>query len=1011
MVRKSVIIAAIGLFILVGLSSLLQAQRFEGKVEKFVYSEFDRQQEVPVIIEFDNSKSLDNLVSVSSFGEEEYEAQSNLLVKNMTKKELNYIISQGKVKKVWYNYPVFASMQQARGVVEADLTLAKQELGVNLTGMNQTICLIDTGVNYTHPDLGGCYGNNDPASNCKVIGGYDFVNNDNDPMDDYGHGTHVAGIAAGSGNLTGIAPDAKIVALKVLDDTGSGSDANVVAAIRWCTGNSSLLNISVISMSLGSDCYSYPTSCAESFCNDALTASAINNASGMNISVVIATGNNGNFTSVSQPACVENATRVGAVYDANIGSKGFYLNASQTITCTDATTLQDKLACYTNRGNGFGILLAPGSLINSTARGGGYEERHGTSMATPIVAGAIALIKQYLSLAGREQTPKAIEAVLNSTGKTVVDSSLLATNMTRINITSALLALDSDAPNITLVSPSNASASISLSQNFSCLATDLLLRNVTFTLWNSTEDVINQTNLSVSSSLYYYNVSIDSLATGEYRWSCDSADVAGNFASESFNYTLSITSVGATLVSPSNNSRHNNNQTFDCSASSNVALANLSVELWNSTDLIMSNYTNVSGVENSTNLSMRFGNDGTYLWNCRATTSNGIDSYASSNLTIIYDITAPEITVSYPVNKSWYNTGRFNVSSSENGSCLYSLSSGANNRSMNQGNGFNFGRINDTLTAGNYNVTYYCNDSAGNWNSSNTHFFYVDLTAPSVTIGSPSSNPSATGTQVINFTYNVSESKNLTSCALILDGVSVQTNRSAISLTTTNSINRSLASGSYSWTINCTDYAGNVGTDSEIDFTISAASSGNTGSGSGSGGGGTTPRSNETTISASQFNSGYSKLIGAGEKIKFNVTRGTTKEQHSLSLNSVSNISASLTLASSPQTFSLLLGDSRKFSLINSEYYDLKVTLVSLSAGKANIKVQKIDEKINQSPVSATGNKANSTGNLSIDGTGTGSSSGKGVQVFLIITLLIVLISVPFIILFWIRKKKADQGF
>ena len=287
------------------------------------------------------------------------------------------------------------------------------------------------------------------------------------------------------------------------------------------------------------------------------------------------------------------------------------------------------------------------------------------------------------------------------------------------------------------------------------------------------------------------------------------------------------------------------------------------------------------------------------------------------------------------------------------------------------------------------------------------NIFYVDLTAPSVTLGGPNSNPSATGTQVINFTYNVSESKNLTSCSLILNEVSVQTNSSAISLTTTNSINRSLSAGSYSWTINCTDFAGNVGTDSEIDFTISSASSGTTG-GSTGGGGGTTPSSNETTISASQFNSGYSKLIGAGEKIKFNVTRGTTKETHSVLVNSVSNTSASLTLASTPQTFSLLLGDSRKFSLINSEYYDLKVTLVSLSGGKANIKVQKVDEKINQTPVNTSSGNNSSGGNVSMTGTGGSNSSRKGVYIFLIIVLLVVLISVPFVILFWIKHQKHN---
>jgi hypothetical protein len=91
--------------------------------------------------------------------------------------------------------------------------------------MGKTIAIIDTGVAYTHPDLGGCLG-----PNCKVIGGYDFVNNDADPMDDHGHGTHVAATAAGNGLFKGIAPDAKILGYKVLSAGGSGSGTAIIAA-------------------------------------------------------------------------------------------------------------------------------------------------------------------------------------------------------------------------------------------------------------------------------------------------------------------------------------------------------------------------------------------------------------------------------------------------------------------------------------------------------------------------------------------------------------------------------------------------------------------------------------------------------------------------------------------------------------------------------------------------------------------------------------------------------------
>ena len=208
--------------------------------------------------------------------------------------------------------------------------------GVNLTGKGQTVCIIDTGVNYSHPDLGGCFG-----ANCKVIGGYDFVNNDADPMDDNGHGTHVAGIIAANGSINGVAPEAKIVALKVCNSGGSCSDNNVISAINWCVGNSSVYNISVISMSLGG-AFNFTSYCdSDTTENSDIYAAPINSAFAKNISFAISSGNSGNSTSVSSPACIQNATRVGA------------------------TTKSDGIASYSNRW-ALDMLFAPGSAINST---------------------------------------------------------------------------------------------------------------------------------------------------------------------------------------------------------------------------------------------------------------------------------------------------------------------------------------------------------------------------------------------------------------------------------------------------------------------------------------------------------------------------------------------------------------------------------------------------------------------------------------------------------------------
>ena len=155
--------------------------------------------------------------------------------------------------------------------------------GVVINGTGFTACVLDTGVDYTHPALGGCTNESFLARNCeKVPDGYDFFNDDTFPMDDNGHGTHVSGIIASTNNTyRGMAPGAKIIAMKVCNSAGSSCpDADILAAIDWCVLNASIYNISVISISLGGG--QETTYCDATY----LTfSSAINSAVQNNISV------------------------------------------------------------------------------------------------------------------------------------------------------------------------------------------------------------------------------------------------------------------------------------------------------------------------------------------------------------------------------------------------------------------------------------------------------------------------------------------------------------------------------------------------------------------------------------------------------------------------------------------------------------------------------------------------------------------------------------------------------
>lgn len=190
-----------------------------------------------IVIENEQSQALNDIQTrifgaskSSSIGEKvkaKYQKVINGIMLNVSDSEANEIKKSPYVKAIYPNYEVHTTLMDSVPLINADdVWQMTDSQGQAITGKDITIAIVDTGVDYTHPDLGGCFG-----INCKVIGGYDFINNDEDPMDDHGHGTHCAGIAAGNGALKGVAPDAKIYAYKVLNFDGDGWDYQIILGI------------------------------------------------------------------------------------------------------------------------------------------------------------------------------------------------------------------------------------------------------------------------------------------------------------------------------------------------------------------------------------------------------------------------------------------------------------------------------------------------------------------------------------------------------------------------------------------------------------------------------------------------------------------------------------------------------------------------------------------------------------------------------------------------------------
>lgn len=284
-----------------------------------------------------------------------------------------------------------------------------------LTGAGVGIAVLDTGVDYTHSELA-------PAGT-KTIKLWDAINNDDDPLDDEGHGTSVAGIAAGSAN--GVAPGATIVAVKVLNASGSGTSAQILNGLdrllAHVTTGGNPHNVKVANLSLGG----YYSQAGESGVPaqpcDADSPSlyaAFQSLSSAGVLVIAAAGNGGCTTGVAWPGCLSNAMAIGAVIDANIGGVGFGKGqCTGEAGCTMANTAAGMIACYSDSGQKLDA-FAPAHCATTTRRLGGLVGCFGgTSASTPYAAGVAALLSQ----AGGA-TPSSLRAALAGTGALVQDS-------------------------------------------------------------------------------------------------------------------------------------------------------------------------------------------------------------------------------------------------------------------------------------------------------------------------------------------------------------------------------------------------------------------------------------------------------------------------------------------------------------------------------------------------------------------------------------------------------------
>jgi serine protease AprX len=334
---------------------------------------------------------------------------NGILIQDITVELANKIQNLPYVKRVEKNIKLTASLDESIPIISADdVWKLKDNSGFNITGKGISIAILDTGVDYNHLDIE------------NYRGGWDFVNNDNDPMDDNSHGTHCAGIALGSGRASGyqyigVAPEADLYAVKILNSLGSGNLGDFIDGVEFAIDPNNdddySDHVDIISLSLETQEPGTPTD---------ILCTTVDNAVDLGVVVIAAAGNNGpGPKTISSPGAAQKVITVGATSKLD----NIYPNSGRGPVEWDGNTMTKP------------DLVAPGVAITSSLPGNNYGSKTGTSMATPHVAGAAALVLQ----ANPNFSPEEVKNLLKFTTDYVgADENTFGSG--RLNVSRAIMA-------------------------------------------------------------------------------------------------------------------------------------------------------------------------------------------------------------------------------------------------------------------------------------------------------------------------------------------------------------------------------------------------------------------------------------------------------------------------------------------------------------------------------------------------------------------------------------------
>jgi subtilisin family serine protease len=309
-------------------------------------------------------------------------------IRGLTEADIDALRRDKRVKGLYVNGRKYPQTAESLALVGQPRALL-----AGGSGKGWSVAVLDTGADYTHPDLGAC---DRPGPACRILRAFDTAPDDAQPdADPKRHGTNVAAIIART------APEAGIVAIDVFNGA-TADDTDVLRALDWVIANRIDLSIMAVNLSLGS-----ADQAAE--CADIPYAAAFQLLAAVDVAIVVSAGNAGNKAGLSKPACHPLAIAVGATTDAR-------MPAAEWESCADPVLQADGIPCFSNSAPGL-RLLAPGHAITA-----GGVTLSGTSQAAPHVAAALAALKSI----DPDTTAASAAALLAETGRRIVDGNGVA---------------------------------------------------------------------------------------------------------------------------------------------------------------------------------------------------------------------------------------------------------------------------------------------------------------------------------------------------------------------------------------------------------------------------------------------------------------------------------------------------------------------------------------------------------------------------------------------------------